>query len=310
MEYDGYTPSTSNDDRHLEVIGYIFSRLPKGRTAITNPFLGTLYLNNLMRSNRSGLFPIPGTFRMPGDLKVAFIAPSKKSELEEQSPTSVQPPHVPRSSRGFFGAVKYHVGVMLSGLRDTFKSQSARHSFWYTVAFYDVAGEAFVVGDGTPDAIERAADRVAILVDAEEIFGIKTGGDSIAVANDRIRKANERRLPCCLVMTKLDLVMDRLSPEEQTKVREVAEDLTNDRTGEARTLLKGWLDQQTDNESVKELKNRLRTIEQVFFVWTENLPTTTSQGVVHTSARQPSSYGLVKFICWCLNIRWEDINQK
>jgi hypothetical protein len=310
MEYEGYVPTSTTDERHIEVNGYIFSRRPVLQTALTDPFLGTLYLSNLMRLNQSGLYPIPPSDREPGNLKVAFIAPSAKSE-EEADGNPRAPSQIERASSqsGFLSRMWQGVRELVQGGIQTFSS-SGHHSFWYTVALYDVAGEAFTEGHSTPDTIESAADVVAILVDATELFSGSSSTLSIAVANDRIRKAQERRLRCCLVVTKLDAMMDRLTQDEQDKVQLIAEDLRTDRRNEARALLELWLNQRQADPNIKQLKNRLGNVEQVFFIWTENLPTSTAQGTVQTSTQQPHSYGLAKFICWCLNTSWYEINQK
>jgi hypothetical protein len=305
MEYDGYSPDSSSDKRHIEVTGYMFSRLPPGRSSLNNPFLGTLYYNNLMVNNEPGLYPLDATLRMPGDVKAAFVVPSKKSH----GPSNLDE-NVTAQRRGPLRKIGSGVWQFVKGGLELFWSPSPANSFWYTVVFYDVAGESFRYGDTTPDDIERAVDKVAILVDAEDIFG-KPGAASIAIANQRIHKvATQRKLPHCLVVTKLDLVTDRLSEEEKRKVHLIAEDLTGDRSDEAKTLLMSWLNQAQNNESIKQLKNRLTTIEKVFFVWTENLPVVTSDGSVQTSAQQPRSFGLARFICWCLNTSWDDLNQR
>jgi hypothetical protein len=304
MEYDGYTPDALDDERHIEVTGFMFSRLPPGRTALNNPFLGTLYYNNLMVNNEPGLYPLDQTERMPGDLKVAFVAPSKK----RHGKTNLSAKHQPDSRRRL-RTIGSGLWQMVKGGFEIFWPPSGSPPFWFTVAFYDVAGESFRTGDSTPDDIERAVDKVAILVDAEEIFG--KPGSSVAIANERIRKvASQRELPHCVVVTKLDLIMDRLSHAEKEKVRAIAEDLKNDRTTEAKETLVSWLGQSHNNESIKQMRMRMQNIEQVFFVWTENLPVVMSDGTVQTSAQQPRSYGLAKFICWCLGKSWDKLNQK
>lgn len=308
MEYEGYVPGTSSDGRHVEVTGFMFSRLPPGKTGLTNPFLATLYYNNLMMRNDSGLFLLDETERMPGDVKAAFIAPSKETSTREF--TSINTSAPPRADRKLIKAVGSNIWQLIKGVVEIFKPRIGPYPFWFTVAFYDVAGESFRFGDVTPDFIEKSIDRVAILIDAEETFG-ETKTSSIAIANERIgRVTGQRQMPHCLVVAKLDLIMDRLSFEEKHKVELIAEDLSKDYSSEARTLLTSWLSRRKDDESIKQLSNRLSKIEKIFFVWTKNLPKVTSQDAAQDSTRQPSSYGLAKFICWCLNIGWNDLNQK
>jgi hypothetical protein len=305
MEYDGYVPDSSNDGRHVEVTGFMFSRLPPGKTVLRNPFLATLYYNNLMMRNDTGLFQLDETDRMPGDVKAAFIA--RSNEMGAQGFTSSNA--LPRADRKRIKAVGSSIWQFIKGTKEIFMPRVGSYPFWFTVAFYDVAGESFRFGDVIPDFIEKSIDRVAILIDAEEIFA-KSKTSSIALANERIGRVTVLETPHCLVVTKLDLIMDRLSQEERSKVNLIAEDLNGDYRSEARKLLISWLIQRKDDESIKQLINRLERIANIFFVWTKDLPTGTSQDTAQTSIRQPTSHGLAKLICWCLNIGWDDLNQK
>lgn len=303
MEYDGYVP-TGESGRHVDVAGYMFARLMAGQNPRTSQFLANLYLSQLMRLNKAGLFEIPPTKRMPGDIKVAFIAPSKISE-EEHADADGPPP--PQRETGLFAQVWENFKLIVKGTREAM-GRDGTHPFWYTVAFYDAAGEEFLEDSTIPLKIERAVDKVAVLVDAAEIFGL-VEGDSISVAKERIRAAKGQNLSTCLVVTKLDLLMDRLPEDEQKAAHKIAEDLKAAH-GEARTLLTKWLDRGgRHNPSVNELKNRLDDVERVFFVWTVDLPSKARGGMVQASESQPRSFGLAKFICWCLNIEWKDINQ-
>lgn len=293
MVYKGYVP-VYDGARHVDVAGYMFSRMPPGGSALTNPFLANLYYNYLMRMNKDGLQPLPQTRRMPGDVKVAFVAPRVHDAPPPDNPAG-------NSRRGVFAFV-------LQIVRDVIKvSRTEAHKFWYTVAFYDAAGEEFLEDGSIPEAIEKVVDKVAVLVDAAEIHGL-VSGDSIAVANERLKKAKAQDLPCCLVVTKLDLVVDRLSQEEQSKVRAAAEDLSA-AEGPERELLDGWLKLRVNHGSAGELRSRLQNIERVFFVWTEGLPEATAQGTVQVSVNQPRSFGLAKFICWCLGVEWSALNR-
>lgn len=312
MEYEGYV-AQEDKGRHIDVRGFLFSRMKSGRTVSTNPFLGNLYINNLLSLNKSGLFPLPGTDRMPGDLKVAFLKPSASAKSKSVS-KPVAPARPQQDSRG---PVKRLFGGLWSSSKEIVKGigelvlKDKHCSFWYTVAFYDASGESFVYGDSIPDEIERAVDKIAIIVDATEVFGVPSAivENSISVANDRIKRVKDKGLSCSLVVTKLDLVTDKLTGDEREKVKEIAEKLEGDPEA-GRALLKEWLERRrNDDDSIKQLSSRLDEVERVFFVWTENLPTMDTTGKVLTSTKQPRSYGLAKFICWCLGIDWSDINQ-
>jgi len=303
MEYEGYVAEDNGQGRHIEVKDFMFSRLPPGRTAATNPLLANLYLSSLMRLNKKGLHGFAPTLKLPGDVKAAFIQPASSGgrKLPLDSTGSE-----PRKSR--IGAIAKIVIDILIGIKDIFWSHRSS-GFWYTVILYDIAGEAFIVGDPTTDAIERAVDKVAVLVDATEIFNFQGDGDSVAMANEQIGKAAARNLPHCLVVTKVDLVMQMLLPEDQVKVKKFAEDLSGEYKEETRELLKKWLSQGTADANIRQLNNRIDKVDRVFLIWTENLPTSNEQGTVQTSSEQPRSYGLARFICWCLEIPWTALNR-
>lgn len=303
MEYEGYVAEDHGQGRHVEVKDFMFSRLPPGRTAATNPLLANLYLSSLMRLNKKGLHGFAPTFKLPGDVKAAFFKPASAARRSLPLDSSGSEP---RQSR--VGAIAKNVIDILIGIKDIFWSHRSR-GFWYTVILYDIAGEAFIVGDPTTDAIERAVDKVAVLVDATEIFDFQGDGDSVATANEQIGKAAARSLPHCLVVTKVDLIMGMLPPEDQVKVKKFAEDLSCEYKEETLELLQKWLDQGTADANIRQLKNRIDKVDRVFLIWTENLPTSNKEGTVQTSSEQPRSYGLARFICWCLEIPWTTLNR-
>ncbi len=303
MEYEGYVAEEHGLGRHLEVKDFMFSRLPPGRTAATNPLLGNLYLSNLMRLNKRGLYRFPATYKLPGDVKAAFIKPAStdRSSLLFVSTGS-------ESWQSRIGEIAKNVVDILKGIKEVFWAPRPP-GFWYTVILYDIAGEAFILGDPTTDAIERAVDKVAVLVDATEIFDFDKDGDSVAIANEQIGKAAARGLPHCLIVTKVDLIMEKLSPEDQLNVKKFAEDLSCDYEEESRELLRSWLSRGTVDANIRQLKNRIDNVDRVFLIWTDNLPTSSDQGTVQTSSVQPRSYGLARFICWCLEIPWTALSR-
>lgn len=305
MEYEGYIDDENGLKRHVEVKDFMFSRLPPGWRAEANPLLGNLYLSSLLRLNKKGLYRFPGTFKMPGDVKAAFIAPAQtdRTSLSLNS-SGNESQHIKTK------IVVKNIVDFFKGIGEIFWSPRPP-GFWYTVAFYDIAGEAFKAGDPTTDAIERAVDKVAVLVDATDIFHLETDsdGDSVPIANQQIGQASARGLPHCLIVTKIDLVIDKLSSEERAQVKKYAEDLSRDYENESRELFRGWLNQRTSDPNIRQLKNRIDAVDRIFFIWTDNLPTASTEGTVQTSSLQPQSYGLARFICWCLDIPWTAINK-
>jgi hypothetical protein len=304
MDNQGYVPSDGAGDRHVEVQDYIYSRPSKG--AAENPLLDTLYLRTLMSKNKSAIFLPRGTLSTMGDLKVVFLMPAQ--QIPEEVKTS-EKKSLWDSVSDFVEQVKDEA---VSLPQNMFKPQGGLSSaFWHTVAFYDTAGEASERNDPLLDKIERAVDKVAILIDAKEIF-YSTSSDesSIGVAVQRIKKLkNLASLQISIVVTKLDIVWDRMDKGEAERVQHIAEDLNRDPqdTTEAHALLIQWLSK-NKNDNNRELLNYLKTIKHVFFVWTQSLPV--PKALVQKKGPQPFSYGLARFICWCLGIRWAEINIK
>lgn len=301
MEYEGYVPERTSK-LHVDVTGFMFSRLRPGQNPKTSQFLTNLYINRLMRLDQSGIFEIPPTERMPGDVKAAFIAPSKASEEAHEDLDKTH--STTGDDVGILRRIWENFKLIIRGAGESLTGNHA-HPFWRTVAFYDAAGEEFVRDSVLPTKIERAADKVAVLVDATEIYGETKDGNSIAVANEKIRDAKSKGLSCCLVVTKLDLIFDSLSAEDKEKAHDIAKDLSAAH-GEARELLLKWIDSRHGEiPGLTQFRSRLKDVERVFFIWTINLP---SKEKTKTT-EQPRSYGLAKFVCWCLNIDWQDINQ-
>ena len=165
--------------------------------------------------------------------------------------------------------------------------------------------------------------------------------------NDLRNQGNNQNL--CLVVTQLDNVLRRLGPDAE-KIKTIAENLEDsDETRrhaelkEARALLRAWLRKKGYTTAKKQdFALDLVEFEEIFFLWTENLPPLnpaefkewlekkTNAAVEAKPAQpgeppaeagkprkarrrdstQPESYGLAKFVCWCLDIKWSDINKE
>ncbi|HEY9285112.1 MAG TPA: hypothetical protein VIP46_16790 [Pyrinomonadaceae bacterium] len=145
---------------------------------------------------------------------------------------------------------------------------------------------------------------------------------SIEVAVQRLRKAAERKQVCYLVVTQLDRARRQIGEADWGQVVDLADDLSAvgrdrgslrkawtklfpARSSEARALLEKWLSTHPSGNR-RQLKERLKDVEEIFFVWTENLPGS------YTPARQealPRSHGLAKFICRCLDVEWGQIDR-
>lgn len=305
MDKQGYVRQGMKG-RDVEVKDYIFSRRPAGAT--DNPLLEILYLRGLMRLNHPNIFLPQGTKRETGDLKTVFLKPATTAAVGAQRD----------ASQGRGGSFFRELKEELLGITGELIHPLHARPFWYTVAFYDTAGEAWENEDLMPDL--KVVDKVAVIVNANDLFtGQNAARRSIKVANSRIGKIKDRT-NSCLVVTQLDRVMSAWTKDEQDSVRRIAEDLGKSTVEEARSLLLNWLTQHPNPDN-EELEKNLRRIGHVFFIWTIDLPTARQQQQVQPPAQkgkqveaqtpwQPTSFGLAKFICWCLNISWEAINQQ
>ncbi|MGI8783251.1 MAG: hypothetical protein ACR2L2_06330 [Acidobacteriota bacterium] len=290
MDLQGYEGKSR---RTVTVNDYIYSRRPEG--AQDNPLLSILYLRGLMRRNESGIFPPTGTRRLPGDLKAVFFSPPSSNPKETTEPTGRKP-----------GGVLARIRAEIDQIREPTNS-SAGDSFRYTVGFYDTAGEAHEEEDLMPDL--AAVDKIAILISAPEILSNSGKGQSVSTALQRLKRADEQNVlnRCCLVLTQFDQAMESLDEGSRTTVGEIAEDLKRampDSSAEAKSFLQQWL-KKHPAPNHRELEAHLQRIDHVFFLWTEDLPTSTAQPT--GQIRQPRSFGLARFICWCLEIGWEEI---
>jgi hypothetical protein len=323
MNHHGYVPASNTTDS-VDLHNYIFSRNSGEETF--RIFLETLRLNTLLRLNAKEVYLPRPTLNEPGHLKAVFIRPapnSHPSTSTEREKSDGLLRVAASLAIGFLrrltGEVRVAAGQVLSGDRP----------FWYTLVLYDTSGEASENEDLMPDL--AAVDKVAVVVNAAEIFGLGVGGSekSIEVAVQRIARAKKRGQHCDLILTQMDRLKPPLDtwgqtndsvdlgdrPPEQTrssvsaadwqKIVEVAGDLNTDRKKESQALLTKWLGE-WPNENKVLLRKSLKNVKQIFFVWTENLP---QRHVPSEQAAQPYSYGLAKFICRCLDIKWENINQ-
>lgn len=300
MNHHGYVP-VSNATDSVDLDNYIFSR-NSGNLSFSI-FLETLHLNTLLRRNVKEIFLPRATINEPGHLKAAFIRPAENARSFQ--------PAAPENSNGLLRRVASQIFNALKQLKGEVRvasSQVLRGSrpFWYTLVLYDTAGEASENEDLMPDL--AAVDKVAVVVNAAELVGRGPGGSekSIEVAVQRIARARKRSQHCDLVLTQMDRLRGIISDEDWRKVVEIANDLRDDRKKESQALLTKWLDEAPDGNKML-LRKSLKNVKHIFFVWTENLP---PQHVPEQQSAQPSSYGLTRFICRCLDIKWENINQR
>ncbi|MCA1592090.1 MAG: hypothetical protein LC754_05455 [Acidobacteria bacterium] len=325
MNHHGYVPAKNTTDS-VELDNYIFSR-NSGNLSFS-VFLETLHLNTLLRRNAKEIFLPRATINEPGHLKATFIRPAPNSRATLAAGQEKSDGRLRAAGSWLYSLLRQLTGEIRVAAGQVIRSG---RPFWYTLVLYDTAGEASENEDLMPDL--AAVDRVAVVVNAAEIFGVGPGKSekSIEVAVQRIAKAKKRGQPCDLILTQMDrlkpaekhtpgqteniLDLDAaakdearvcLSDEDWRKVVEIANDLNDDRRKESQALLTKWLDARPDENKVL-LRKSLKNVKQIFFVWTENLP---PQHEPAEQLAQPCSYGLAKFVCRCLDIKWENINQR
>jgi hypothetical protein len=357
----GYIRKDANG-RRVDIGDYIFSRFPEGAEA--NPLFETLYLRQLLYDDSVDLFRPVGTRREPGDLKAVFFRPSQKLASNTYGDPAVMAARanqrVSSPLRHKFDVFARRLGfshaweLIVYSIKSAFsfgmpemEEPKINRSFWYTAVFYDTAGEGSVKNSEILRKVLRYADKVAILVNAEEIFTNIGKEQSIRVAHarlDDLRKQNSDTSRC-LVVTQMDKVINKIGKDVDI-VLNIAENLdgTDEQTARleldvTRKLLCKYLGMYNTPKK-GEFALDLSDFEQIFFMWTRDLPPLeggkdllkwlkekeaqadkSAKGMVEQGKMiklsdatksvnaQPESYGLAKFICWCLDIHWSDINQ-
>lgn len=316
MDIQGYIqPTSTNKTACLDIQDFIFSHGVEGATQ--NPLTETLRLRENMRRNRGKLSLPPGTKKTKGDLKAVFFKPTGGSTASEttQAPVLVgDQPSVSPTTGGLSTGKKIwsYVREAANHINFDFNTPGTTSSdYWYTVALYDTAGELSERDDRLLDSLDQAIDKAAIVVDAQDVFGSgeTTDENSVAVAVARLGFTSQiEKLKTCLIVTKLDCLVDRKMAEKSLNRVEAARDLGIEKTSE-RELLTKWLETNKharNNELLAFVKNE-QAVDAVFFVWTENLPT--SQDLTE-QAEQPVSYHLDRFIAWCLEVEWSKLCSK
>lgn|GEM_PF-2195380 len=299
---------------------FTFSRRDSESLRAFHWYVETLHLSSLLRRGNPEVFLPQGTPPGTRNLRAAFIKPSDGRGLPTAGARDwkAHARHVGRRGWRWLGR------FMREDVRASFKEMIGEQGFrpyWHTIVFYDNAGEVFE----NEDLMRDTLDKVAVLVNATELFGGASAGGSeksIEVAVQRLRRASERKQVAYLVVTQLDRVRAQIGDADWVSVQRLADDLTRvgvdsgpaakawarlfpKRPSEARLLLEKWLGPHPTGNR-RQLKERLKDVEEIFFVWTEDLPTS------YTPTWQqalPRSHGLARFVCRCLDIEWEQINR-
>jgi hypothetical protein len=300
MDAKGYVSSEQNG-RSLSLKDYIYSRKPDDMAIA--PLLDMLYLRDIMERNHAFDPNALGTKPGPGDLKVIFIEPPRNSAPT----TSTQDGDLMGRVREFLRDIWWQIKELL-GFSAYSGALSSSRPFWYTVMFYDTAGEHHRRGAEILIRLDEAAEKAAVFVNAVELLDpahdATSPESSITVATRRLKGLQgKKHIECSLVITHLDLAKERMAKEDWEKVRQIAQAVEGNPSDDkpARHLLISWL-RQSQSQNVRSMEKLLKGVK-VFFIWTEGIPEDESQ---YKGART-YSFGLARFICWCLGVQWREI---
>lgn len=307
MDQKGYFPPDVTN-KNVVLIDYIFSRQHKGAAANprTHPMVATLRIRDQMNKGKD--WTAIQTVRAMGDLKAVFLSPSGSRKKAKRGARQNYPSNA-RTDPGVIRKLRWGIGGFLSKFGSEMKLAvkeiffASRPQTRYTLLFYDIPGEAVENEDLLMlDKIEDSVNKIAVVINGAEIFDLPGESEvSIHTAVQRINQIKQKSLNCCLVVTQLDRVINMLSEEDGEMVREIAEDHDGNPQyydEQARQLLVRWLSERpTDGKNALKRCLLESMVERAFFVWTADMPD------------RPHSYGLAKFICWCLNIDWKKIVQ-
>lgn len=343
MVHLGYSPPGTRHDVRLN--NYIYSRrFGSAQERPFRSFVEILHLNSLLRRNSRNIFLPQGTPFGSRNLRVAFIRPAGiRLGAGDGTARGRVRQLLKLARRRGLRFLRDEIGKSFGQL---FGADETRR-YWYTLAFYDKSGEV----DENEDVLTDMLDKVAVVVNAVEIFGgadppPRTSGESrqpaelrragaapatgapppvgeksIETAVQRIDRAIERKQLCYLLITQLDRVKGRMGEDDWREVQRIADDLGDvgrdrgrlakawgrlfpRRPSPSRALVEKWLGPDSKGNS-GQLRERLKDVEDIFFVWTNDLP---GSRVPAPQPALPHSHGLAKFVCRCLDIEWEQIN--
>lgn len=203
---------------------------------------------------------------------------------------------------------------------------------WRTVLFYDVAGEHFEeMNLQELEQLNDVADSMAVVVEASSLLPFGKAMDSarqelvMSVACrciDRLGwKPRDRRARWCLVVTKVDEIKSLVTGKTWAKFEHFAEKSVKTPSG----VPGEWgepIDLVTELMGRKASESQLELLEvltpgdngerpKIFFTWTDGLVLNQDRVRVLPSGDGgvvPRSYGLGKFIEWCLDESLQVIN--
>ena len=302
MDEQGYVPNHQTN-RIVELGEFIYSRPHRDVHPANSSFVGALCLRARHRDNDDHSFHLSPNERGTGDLKTVFI------RLSPDKPRMVQKRTIYPQSW-----LDYPKFYLFDPLKDIILDRPGtwgaplRGETWFSVTFYDTGGDEHQSGDFSLQAIEAGVDKVAIVIDGLDIFR-RGGGESLRVARNRLPELRLKGIEHCLVVTHIDQIFSYLPIEYRREIEKMANEFVNPDRHRARSrqFLLHWIKHTASrlDYNKSELRSYLEINPiSVFFTWTDGLEHRGKNG------QQPISHGLAQFICWCLDVDWDRINQK
>lgn len=293
LDREGYITHESKNT--IQIQDYIYSQNKEGGGPT---ILDTLHLRSLMSSNLSGIFLPKGTAPSIGDVKAVFFRQARKKKNKQIASSDAE-------ERPWFKAA---FKTVMDATGEILKSPEIS-SEWYTIAFYDTAGEDNEIEAERVKIVEDAVDKIAVFVDAEHIAGTDDQSSlGLKIATDKIVRLRRDNLdkPLAIVVTKLDklLELENVTVNESNRVQLFRKLIFASLDSKRRTL-KNLLSVKP-SEAKRHLNAILDTEPDlpIFYIWHENLPV---EGKQYT--KQPVSYGLQQFVCWCLGVEWYELSE-
>ncbi|MBV9926948.1 MAG: hypothetical protein JOZ96_18160 [Acidobacteria bacterium] len=223
------------------------------------------------------------TIPTPGDLRAVFIERVEKQEAAP-APKASKPSERQKSISKFLQKLR----ALISGVEPDGNGAAGEAPRFETtrkripILFYDTAGESQEKMSETTKRVRELTNKLVVCIDGEELCDRKKRKDSIRLAckrlDDLVEEQDTRRRKTCVVVTKSDLIEERLSQEEAERLKAVL-GLNGARRESARLFLVHLLKKSDTFDTNKLVEFLLRRdketlIHNVFFIGTRNLPLT------------------------------------
>jgi hypothetical protein len=163
---------------------------------------------------------------------------------------------------------------------------------WHSLLFYDTAGED---NEKPAEKHKDPVDIGAVVLGGSELgFFQHLTPPNAKTACERLATIASNRK--CLIVTKVDLInQDLLLPAERELLAKLRAGDPVEPHAE-REMLRRWLREPNALPAERDLAEQLSDVE-VFFIWTEGLNDT-------DPGKLPQTFGLRKFVSWCLDGRF------